>query len=275
MTQVVPDSGMPYVLSNVGVENEEENQIMRHEGEDVGKGEGGPPKAKKELGITQVVPDSGMPYELSNVGVENEGENQIMRHEGEAVGKGEGGPPTPKKKLDHSFELGLFHLQKLESPYFFIYGSALGVHRDNGPIDGDDDIDIAVPYEYVKKLHQDFHSGKEPDKCAHAGFYRKPPGGSLLSFWGYTLSEDSEYVCFGCEAACPSTTECEWRDAYPKMMLLPTVSVTTNIRGLTAQMPNNATGFLTLNYGDWTVPAPRYKGEERYNERHARYDAHC
>jgi len=190
----------------------------------------------------------------------------------------QGGPPEPKANLDTSFEIAIAHANGLNCSYVALFGTALGIHRDGGPVDQDDDIDFAVPYEDLEKVKMSFNDDhpQPAGDCQHNGFFtRETPDRSLISFWGYTLSEkDDEYLCFGCETTCTPTTACHWRDAYPKTMILPAQPKLTNVKGLTAQMPNEVEKWLTLRYGEaWNTPEAGRKVV--LAEGHARYDAHC
>ena len=147
---------------------------------------------------------------------------------------------------------------ELHIPYVIDYGTLLGAHRDRDYIQGDQDVDISVPYTYTNvliELDKDFLSSYDLKKCRTPWEINKEIIKTLLSF---TLDEED----FGNLSSRKLSGNGLYIDIYLKTQF-PTTFQKFNYGGSMYLGPAHVEEYLDAAYGKgWRKPMDKSGSDE-------------
>ena len=165
------------------------------------------------------------------------------------------GKPQNKEKLNTTLEkvCNILHTEGIED-WCIMYGTLLGIVRDNGCIEGDDDIDIIINYEYsvLKALFKEYdfrfewkRMGRRFRRTKH--ILKTKPTNSLSSVDFYIADVNQEGI-FDVRWMKNKISNC-YVDLNKKTF------VEKKWKSTTLHLPNDYESKLVSMYGDeWKIP---------------------
>ena len=151
------------------------------------------------------------------------------------------GRSEPASRLNTTLKKAIEFCNDLDTDNWFImYGTLLGVARNRSCIEGDDDVDIFISY--------DFEQLKS--KVVDAGFtlsrFTSPKGMVKTNHTDQYASIDF-YMC--------SVTDDDWYTPWERTWLRKVDIKQMDFQGVPVNVPNNVVSRLTQMYGvDWKTP---------------------
>lgn len=171
------------------------------------------------------------------------------------------GPRTNKDKLNHTLETvcNILHENKI-SDWFVFFGTLLGLTRDNSCIQGDDDLDIMIKYDYQELRSLFSKQGFKFQKLnKNNQTHRREDINSLLKI--QSCNKYASFDFYICDVNESGDFHTPWHGVTSTESYLDLKAktfVNKKWRSTVVQLPNNYESKVVNMYGpNWRTPQSR------------------